>query len=134
MSDKLLWSSVVIKVPSDFISVNSKGKIFIKPPLTKSKNIAKSKGQPAIKIITDDTINSVEIAEQGEYRNASSSGPHVVARKEIRKKADKKLVKKYLDNIETTEAKPTNGKKRFIKGSEEAKEHMRQLREKRGKK
>ena len=133
MSDKLLWSSVVIKVPSDFISVNSKGKIFIKPPLTKNKNIAKSKGQPAIKIITDDTINSVEIAEQGEYRNASSSGPHVVARKEIRKKADKKLVKKYLDNIETT-IQPVDKKKKFIKGSEEAKEHMRQLREKRGKK
>ena len=130
MSDKLLWSSVVIKVPSDFISVNSKGKIFIKPPLTKSKNIAKSKGQPAIKIITDDTINSVEIAEQGEYRNASS-GPSV--RKEIRKKADKKLVKKYLDNIETT-MQPVDKKKKFIKGSEEAKEHMRQLREKRGKK
>jgi hypothetical protein len=133
MSDKLLWSSVVIKVPSDFISVNSKGKIFIKPPLTKNKNIAKSKGQPAIKIITDDTINSVEIAEQGEYRNASSSGPRVVARKEIRKKADKKLVKKYLDNIETT-MQPVDKKKKFIKGSEEAKEFMRQLREKRGKK
>ena len=130
MSDKLLWSSVVIKVPSDFISVNSKGKIFIKPPLTKSKNIAKSKGQPAIKIITDDTINSVEIAEQGEYRNAST-GPSV--RKEIRKKADKKLVKKYLDNIETT-MQPVDKKKKFIKGSEEAKEFMRQLREKRGKK
>ena len=130
MSDKLLWSSVVIKVPSDFISVNSKGKIFIKPPLTKSKNIAKSKGQPAIKIITDDTINSVEIAEQGEYRNASS-GPSV--RKEIRKKADKKLVKKYLDNIETT-MQPVDKKNKFIKGSEEAKEFMRQLREKRGKK
>ena len=130
MSDKLLWSSVVIKVPSDFISVNSKGKIFIKPPLTKNKNIAKSKGQPAIKIITDDTINSVEIAEQGEYRNAST-GPSV--RKEIRKKADKKLVKKYLDNIETT-IQPVDKKKKFIKGSEEAKEFMRQLREKRGKK
>ena len=114
MSDKLLWSSVVIKVPSDFISVNSKGKIFIKPPLTKSKNIAKSKGQPAIKIITDDTINSVEIAEQGEYRNASSSGPRVVARKEIRKKADKKLVKKYLDNIETT-MQPVDKKKNLSK-------------------
>ena len=71
MSDKLLWSSVVIKVPSDFISVNSKGKIFIKPPLTKSKSIAKSKGQPAIRIETDATINSVEMAEQGGYRNAT---------------------------------------------------------------
>jgi len=129
MSDKLLWSSVVIKVPSDFISVNSKGKIYIKPPLTKNKNIAKSKGQPAIRIETDDTINSVEIAERGEYRNVTVG----TVGKEIRKRADKKLVKNYLNTIENIEAKPTGGKKRFIKGSEEAKEFMRQLREKRKK-
>ena len=141
MSDKLLWSSVVIKVPSNFISVNDKGKIFIKPPLNKKSNtISKAKGKPSIIIETDDNINKVVIANEGEYKTADN--------KMIKKKVDKELVKKSLkknkalldiekegEDIERTSMQNKEdvnvvSKKRMTKGSEEAKEFMKMLREK----
>lgn len=68
MNEKILWSSVVIKVPSNFISVDSKGKVKISPPITKSGAIAKKDKKPSINIVKDNTINKVEIVEGGEYK------------------------------------------------------------------
>ena len=135
MSDKILWSSVVIKVPSDFVSVNTNGNIFIKPPLTKKNNIAKSKGQPSIKFITDDKISKVEISEQEEYKE--NNQPIVI--KKIRKSRNKKAVsindEDYNNNnISNEPVAETTSSKRHPKGSEGARQFMQKLREMRRKK
>ena len=95
-SEKILWSSVLIKVPSEFISVNNKGKILIKPPLTKKNNISKSNGKPSIKIITDNNIDKVEILEQGQLKSASQETK--IKPINSRKKTDTKLINQIIDN------------------------------------
>ena len=69
MSGKLLWNTVVIKVPSEFITVDKNGKIKIAPPLTKSKGISKRNGKPAINIVPSD-VNKVVIENDGDFQNA----------------------------------------------------------------
>ena len=69
MSNKILWNTVKIHVPSDFITVTDKGMIRIKPPLTKKNRIATSKNKPAIEVVTGNT-NEVKILNQGEHKDA----------------------------------------------------------------
>jgi hypothetical protein len=68
MSQKILWSSVSIKVPSEFITVDSKGKVKICPPLTKSGGLSRRNKKPSINIVTDDKINKIQIQNEGEYK------------------------------------------------------------------
>ena len=66
--NKILWSSVSIKVPSEFITVDSKGKVKIAPPLTKGGALSKRNKKPSINIVTDDKINKIQIQNEGEYK------------------------------------------------------------------
>jgi len=68
MTGKILWNTVKIVVPSDFITVTDKGVIKIRPPLTKTNKIATSKKKPAIDIQTGD-VDEVKITEGGEYQS-----------------------------------------------------------------
>jgi hypothetical protein len=68
---KILWSSVSIRVPSEFITVDKNGKVNICPPLTKSGNVSKRNKKPSINIVSDDSINKVQIQNEGEYRTKS---------------------------------------------------------------
>jgi hypothetical protein len=68
MNENILWNTVTIRVPSEFISVDKNGKIKISPPITKSGAIAKKNKKPSINIVKDNTINKVEIVEGGEYK------------------------------------------------------------------
>ena len=67
MTEKILWNTVVIKVPSEFISADAKGKIKIAPPLTKRGGLAKKRGKTAINIVASDG-DKVEIENAGEYQ------------------------------------------------------------------
>ena len=67
-NNKILWSTVKVIVPSEFITVTDKGMIRIKPPLTKGNRIAMSKKKPAIDIQTGD-VDEVKIIDGGERRN-----------------------------------------------------------------
>ena len=64
MSEKILWSSVKIQVPSEFITVTKTGQIRIKPPLTKKNRISTANKEPAIQLIPAD-VNEVSIIDQG---------------------------------------------------------------------
>ena len=64
MTDKILWNTVKIRLPPEFITVSKNGVVNIKPPLTKKNNISKTNQEPSIKIETGDT-NEVEIVQSG---------------------------------------------------------------------
>ena len=121
MSEKILWNTVKIQVPSDFITVTKNGQIRIKPPLTKKNRISTANKQPAIQFIPAD-VSEVKIIDQG-----------------TKETSDKKIYKtkpKARNEVEEdiNVSKTNNLGGRFTKGSEAAKEFMRLMREKRGKK
>lgn len=64
MTDKILWNTVKIRLPPEFITISKNGVVNIKPPLTKKNNISKSSKEPSIKIETGNT-NEVEIVQSG---------------------------------------------------------------------
>ena len=64
MTDKILWNTVKIRLPPEFITVSKNGVVNIKPPLTKKNNISKTNQEPSIQIETGDT-NEVEIVRAG---------------------------------------------------------------------
>lgn len=103
MSEKLLWNSVVIKVPSEFITVDAKGRIKICPPLTKKGALAKKKGKAAISIVASDG-NKVEVENTGEYQTPperkvrTPRTPKIYSEQEaLRKLQNKQLVKTRLN-------------------------------------
>ena len=64
MTSKKMWSTIEIKVPSEMVEYNKKGKIMIKKTLTKTFNISKFQKKPAIKLVPTDS-NKVEIVHEG---------------------------------------------------------------------
>ena len=79
MSNKILWNTVKIQVPSDFITVTDKGMIRIKPPLTKKNRIATSKNKPAI-------LNQGEHKDVDEFRSKRKQTKSMF--KELKNKAE----------------------------------------------
>jgi len=59
-----MWSTIEIKVPSEMVEYNKKGKIMIKKTLTKTFNISKFQKKPSIKLVPSDS-NKVEIVNEG---------------------------------------------------------------------
>ena len=98
MSEKLLWSTVVVKVPSEFITVDAKGKIKICPPLTKRGALAKKNGKTAINIVASDG-NKVEIENGGEYKSAPERKvrqKRALTEEQIRRnKANREMIKAH---------------------------------------
>ena len=64
MTSRKMWSTIEIKVPSEMVEYNKKGKIMIKKTLTKTFNISKFQKKPAIKLVPTDS-NKVEIVHEG---------------------------------------------------------------------
>ena len=64
MTSKKMWSTIEIKVPSEMVEYNKKGKIMIKKTLTKTFNISKFQKKPSIKLVPSDS-NKVEIVNEG---------------------------------------------------------------------
>jgi len=64
MTDKILWNTVRIRLPPEFVTVSKKGVVNIKPPLTKKNNISKTNQEPSIQFESGDT-NEVSIVKQG---------------------------------------------------------------------
>lgn len=95
MSNKILWNTLVIKVPSEFISVNTKGQIKIAPPLTKKGSIAKKGGKASINIVPSN-VDKVEIENEGEYQSYTAKPKKVYSDAQIaRRKENKELVKAH---------------------------------------
>jgi len=95
-NNKILWSTVKVIVPSEFITVTDKGMIRIKPPLTKTNKIATSKKKPAIDIQTGD-VDEVKIIDGGDRRNPTEF-------KEKRKQT-KSMFNELKDKAETMHEK-----------------------------
>jgi hypothetical protein len=64
MTSRKMWSTIEIKVPSEMVEYNKKGKIMIKKTLTKTFNISKFQKKPSIKLVPSDS-NKVEIVNEG---------------------------------------------------------------------
>ena len=96
MSNKILWNTVKIQVPSDFITVTDKGMIRIKPPLTKKNRIAMNKNKPAIEVVTGNT-DEVKILSQGERKNS--------AEHKAQRETKKSMFNELKDKAETMQEK-----------------------------
>jgi len=64
MGDKIVWNTVHIKVPQEFITVGKNGAIKIKPPLTRTKKISSFNKEPAIQLEPAD-VEKVVIVDEG---------------------------------------------------------------------
>ena len=64
MGDKIVWNTVHIKVPQEFITMGKNGAIKIKPPLTKTKKISSFNKEPAIQLEPAD-VEKVVIVDEG---------------------------------------------------------------------
>lgn len=64
MGDKIVWNTVHIKVPQEFITMGKNGAIKIKPPLTRTKKISSFNKEPAIQLEPAD-VNEVTIVDEG---------------------------------------------------------------------
>ena len=66
--DKVLWSTITIKVPSEMVELTKNGKVSIKKTLTKSMNISKSQKTPSIKLVASN-VTKPEIVNTGKAWN-----------------------------------------------------------------
>jgi hypothetical protein len=120
MSEKILWNSVIIKVPSEFISVNARGQIKIAPPLTKKNNISKRNKKPSINIVTDDNINKIQIQNEGEYKTKNEQPKKDTNKTDMHEKmarlrAMRKSNKKELDKMAAEDINRVGSAKERIK-------------------
>ena len=63
---KSKWNSIIIHIPEDMVARTSKGKVTIKPSMTKANNLSKTNKQPSIQIKTDKKILNPVIENNGE--------------------------------------------------------------------
>jgi hypothetical protein len=66
--DKVLWSTITIKVPSEMVELTKSGRVSIKKTLTKSMNISKSQKTPSIKLVASN-VTKPEIVNTGKVWN-----------------------------------------------------------------
>jgi hypothetical protein len=66
--DKVLWSTITIKVPSEMVELTKSGKVSIKRTLTKSMNVSKSQKTPSIKLVASN-VTKPEIVNTGKVWN-----------------------------------------------------------------
>jgi len=104
MTSKKMWSTIEIKVPSEMVEYNKKGKIMIKKTLTKTFNISKFQKKPAIKLVPTDS-NKVEIVHEGtdfkkEEKPIEKIEKDIIVSMEPNKKVK---IKKPVENIVTME-------------------------------
>jgi hypothetical protein len=86
MSEKILWNTVHIKVPSEFITIAKNGAVKIKPPLTRTKKISTANKQPAIQLETAD-VDKVMIVDEGKTEDAN----------DLKSKRRKSVAQKRID-------------------------------------
>ena len=92
MTDKILFRTIKIRVPEEFVVHDKNGNITIKHTLTKAKSISKVKGEPNIDLIPDENIDHAEIINKGEKID------HLAEKKKTRKYI-KKAVGVFRDEI-----------------------------------
>ena len=81
MSEKIVWNSIKIQVPNEFITVSKNGSIKIKPPLTKTNKIATALKKPSIQLIPSNS-NEVKILDQGEKQASDTKHNKIYTKKE----------------------------------------------------
>jgi hypothetical protein len=114
MNNKKLWHSITIKIPTELVEYNKKGKVLIKKTLTKQFNISKFQKKPAIKLIPSES-NKVEIVNQGTDLNnkEEKSIENIIVPIETNKKVKIKMKKQDLpENVETKIIVPMESNKK----------------------
>ena len=105
MTSKKMWSTIEIKVPSEMVEYNKKGKIMIKKTLTKTFNVSKFQKKPAINLVPTDS-NKIEIVNEGtdfkkEEKPIEKIEKNIIVSMEPNKKV--KIKKPVVENIVTME-------------------------------
>ena len=65
-TQKNKWNFIIIHIAEDMVARTNKGKITIKPSMTKANTLAKSNKEPSIQIKTDKNILNPTIENNGE--------------------------------------------------------------------
>ena len=104
---KILFRTIKIRVPEDFVIIDAKGNLTIKHTLTKKKMPAKVKGEPAIDLIPDDKIDHAEIINKGELITD-------VKEKKLTRKYTKKAVATFQEDV-MSDIKPARNLRKWIK-------------------
>ena len=96
---KPLWRTIKIEVPKEMINITKKGKVIIKNPLTKTKNISQSNKELAIKLEPKD-INHPKIVSDGKKYDLNDLKSRVKKANNLSKKNKGKEYKKVcqIDN------------------------------------
>ena len=89
---KILFRTIKIRVPEDFVVVDAKGNLTIKHTLTKKQMPARVKGEPSIDLIPDNKIDHAVIINKGELVSD-------VKEKKKTRKYTKKTVEAFQENV-----------------------------------
>jgi hypothetical protein len=65
--DKILWSTLTIKVPPQMVNITKKGKVTVGNTLTKTNNISKREKMPSIRLIPSEDNRPHIIANGKEW-------------------------------------------------------------------
>ena len=103
---KILFRTIKIRVPEDFVVVDAKGNLTIKHTLTKKKMPSRVKGEPSIDLIPDDKIDHAEIINNGELLTD-------VKEKKLTRKYTKKVKQAFQTEV-MPDIKPAQTYRKFI--------------------
>lgn len=99
--DKLLWNTLIIKVPESMVTFTKKGKVSIKRSLTKLHNVSRNQKQPSIKLIPSDD-NKVHILNEGKEWNVHALEDTMKKVKEMEKKNKNRVLTKNTHAMKKT--------------------------------
>ena len=98
MNKNILWNTVKIQVPSDFISISKTGVVRIKPPLTKTNKVATVNKKPAIEFETAN-VNDVKVIQTGKKETV-----HELKSKSKKTKENEKIETNTMGNEDINRA------------------------------
>ena len=83
--DKILWSTITIKVPPQMVNITKKGKVTVGNTLTKTKNISKREKMPSIRLMASND-NMPHIIANGKEWNVNELKARMKVANDLAKK------------------------------------------------
>ena len=83
--DKILWSTITIKVPPQMVNITKKGRVTVGNTLTKTNNISKREKMPSIRLIPSED-NRPHIIANGKEWNVNELKARMKVANDLAKK------------------------------------------------